>query len=48
MGNGLEERPDIYAKAVGVNGARGMVVDFNRTNPENWSNDKKTRAEKFH
>ena len=27
---------DPYAKAVGVNGKRGMVVDLERTNPEGW------------
>lgn len=27
---------DPYAKAVGVNGRRGMVVDLARTNPEGW------------
>ncbi len=32
---------DIYAKAVGVNGNRGMVVDLSTTNPENWENDKR-------
>lgn len=30
---------DIYAKAVGVNGNRGMVIDFSRTNPEHWVED---------
>jgi pullulanase len=35
----LPETPDIYAKAVGTNGRRGMVVDLNKTNPENWKND---------
>ena len=30
------ETIDIYAKACGVNGDRGAVVDFNTTNPENW------------
>lgn len=29
---------DPYAKAVGVNGERGMVVDLKRTNPEGWDN----------
>lgn len=28
---------DPYAKAVGVNGNRGMVVDLESTNPEGWS-----------
>lgn len=30
---------DLYAKAVGVNGKRGMVIDFARTNPEGWNQD---------
>ncbi|MGL5677415.1 MAG: type I pullulanase [Cellulosilyticaceae bacterium] len=36
---GTHEVVDIYAKAVGVNGKRGMVVDFNRTNPMHWEDD---------
>ena len=35
----LPETPDVYAKAVGMNGKRGMIVDLNNTNPENWKND---------
>ena len=27
---------DPYAKSTGVNGLRGMVVDFSKTNPEGW------------
>ncbi|GHU82878.1 hypothetical protein AGMMS50284_5480 [Clostridia bacterium] len=34
------EVTDIYAKAVGVNGNRGMVVDLESTNPKNWDADK--------
>ncbi len=34
------ESPDIYAKAVGLNGKRGMVVNLDETNPKNWDNDK--------
>ena len=33
------EVPDIYAKSVGVNGKRGMVVDLADTNPSNWQSD---------
>ncbi|TWJ03517.1 pullulanase [Mucilaginibacter frigoritolerans] len=40
-GKWLQERPDIYAHAVGVNGNRGMVVDLPSTNPANWQDDKK-------
>ena len=32
---------DPYAKAVGVNGNRGMVIDLNTTNPEGWEKDTK-------
>lgn len=40
--NGLtNEVVDIYAKAVGVNGNRGMIIDLPSTNPENWENDKR-------
>ncbi len=31
---------DPYAKAVGVNGKRGLIIDLSKTNPENWDNDK--------
>lgn len=27
---------DPYAKSAGVNGSRGMIVDFSKTNPEGW------------
>ncbi|HZY35241.1 MAG TPA: type I pullulanase [Mucilaginibacter sp.] len=46
-GKWLHEAPDIYAKAVGVNGARGMVVDLNSTNPIGWHNDKKPALKNF-
>jgi pullulanase len=46
-GNWLMERPDIYAKAVGVNGMRGMVADLASTNPTNWRNDKKPALKNF-
>ena len=29
---------DPYAKSTGVNGIRGMIVDFSKTNPEGWEN----------
>lgn len=40
-GKWLLEVPDIYAKAVGVNGRRGMVVNLPDTNPAGWAADKK-------
>ena len=36
-----EEVPDPYVKAVGVNGRRGQVIDFAKTNPTGWKEDKK-------
>jgi pullulanase len=30
----------MYARAVGVNGKRGMIVDMRETNPANWEKDK--------
>lgn len=46
-GKWLLECPDIYAKAVGVNGTRGMVVDMAATNPQNWQKDKKPLLKAF-
>ncbi|RLD24068.1 MAG: type I pullulanase, partial [Bacteroidetes bacterium] len=37
----LLETPGPYAKAVGVNGKRAMIVDLATTNPENWEADKR-------
>ncbi|MCX6266054.1 MAG: type I pullulanase, partial [Bacteroidetes bacterium] len=34
-----DENPDPYAKAVGVNGKRGQIIDLNETNPSGWEND---------
>ncbi|HEX3168855.1 MAG TPA: type I pullulanase [Chitinophagaceae bacterium] len=39
-GQWLNEVPDPYTKAVGVNGKRAMVVDLKETNPANWEKDK--------
>ena len=39
-GRWLEETPGMYAKAVGVNGNRAMVLDLNATNPDKWEKDK--------
>lgn len=33
---GTQDAVDPYAKSVGLNGNRGMVVDHSRTNPEGW------------
>lgn len=34
-----EEVVDIYAKGVGVNGTRGMILDMKRTNPDGFEED---------
>lgn len=34
---GTNEFVDPYARAAGVNGLRGMIVDFAKTNPEGWA-----------
>ncbi|MFZ5428690.1 MAG: type I pullulanase [Bacteroidota bacterium] len=39
-GEWLHEVPDPYARAVGINGIRGMIVDLAKTNPEGWEKDK--------
>ncbi len=39
-GNVSSETQDVYSKATGVNSARSMVVDLERTNPDGWENDK--------
>lgn len=46
-GEWLEETPDIYARCVGVNGLRGMIFNSQKTNPENWENDKSPELEQF-
>ena len=33
---GTQDAVDPYAKAVGLNGERGMVVDLSKTNPDGW------------
>ena len=37
----VNEVVDPYAKALGVNGMRGMVVDLDATDPEGWEKDEK-------
>ena len=39
--------PGLFAKAVGVNGDRGAVIDMNKTNPEGWENDKRPVIKKY-
>ena len=39
-GKWLDETAGIAAKAVGVNGWRGAVIDWSETDPQGWSEDK--------
>lgn len=39
-GKWLQETPGIWAKAVGVNGMRGAIIDLKDTDPEGWATDK--------
>lgn len=39
MGRG--QTPGVFAKAVGVNGARGAVIDIASTNPQGWETDRR-------
>ena len=41
MGRG--ECPGVFAKAVGVNGQRGAIVDLDETDPEGWAADRITQ-----
>ena len=36
---GKGECPGVFAKAVGVNGKRGAIIDMTKTNPEHWCCD---------
>ena len=39
-GKWLEETPGIFAKTVGTNGQRAMIMSISDTNPEGWDKDK--------
>lgn len=38
---GKGETPGVFAKAVGMNGMRGAIVDMAETNPQGWENDQR-------
>ena len=38
---GKGETPGVFARAVGVNGMRGAIVDMAETNPQGWENDQR-------
>ena len=37
----LGDTPGLFAKAVGINGHRGAIIDMVQTNPIGWENDRK-------
>ena len=39
-----KEVVDPYAKSCGINGLRGMIVDFSKTDPEGWDGFEKARS----
>ena len=43
----LQETPGVWAKAVGVNGSRAAIIDFSKTNPEGWAQDKGPKVDNF-
>lgn len=40
IGEKWNEAVDPYARAVGVNGDRGAIIDMRKTDPEHWNEDK--------
>lgn len=46
-GKWLAETPGVWAKAVGANGKRAAIIDFAKTNPEGWSEDKGPKVDNF-
>ncbi len=46
-GKWLSETPGVWAKAVGANGKRAAIIDFSKTNPEGWADDKGPKVDNF-
>lgn len=46
-GKWKDETPGVWAKAVGVNGARAAIIDFAATDPEGWNEDKGPKVDNF-
>lgn len=43
----LQEKPDLYSVAVGVNGQRSMIVSLDDTDPAGWENDQRPALENY-
>lgn len=46
-GQWRQEKADLYAKAVGVNGHRAMILEMDETDPEGWENDQRPTLESY-
>ncbi|MCM1291198.1 MAG: type I pullulanase [Prevotella sp.] len=46
-GKWLKETPGVWAKAVGINGNRAAIINFDDTNPEGWADDKGPQVDNF-
>ena len=46
-GQWYDETPGIWAKAVGVNGHRGAIIDLAATNPDGWESDVRPAMKHF-
>lgn len=46
-GKWLAETPGIWAKAVGANGKRAAIINYDTVNPEGWSADKGPKVDNF-
>lgn len=44
-GNWMNETPGVDARAVGMNGLRGLIFDPEQTNPEAWETDQRISSE---
>lgn len=44
-GNWLNETPGVDARAVGINGLRGLIFNPEETNPEGWSDDQRIKCD---
>lgn len=47
QGRWLAETPGILAKAVGTNGRRAAIIDFSKTDPEGWAQDRGPEVKNF-
>lgn len=43
----LQEKPDLYSVAVGVNGQRSMILDLDETDPEGWNADRRPELKAY-